>query len=658
MRVVAPKGSKAKKTLIKVDKFDGGYSSLVDEARQKPEFAVQSMNLQQYQDGLWGTRWGFNYYGTAITGETSIDGASEYIKTDGTREIIAVGGTTGKIFKSQDGGSWTQIGSTTLTAGKTPHFLQTKSYLYISNGVDTLLRYDGTSLLAYSGLSAPTNLAFTLSGVTSGSYTYYYVVTALNDIGETVGSNRITVTTNKERDSFSASSDHVNLTWDAVASALRYNVYVGSESGYEVFLDTITTNAYTDVGTTIPNGYIVLPDDDTTAAPKFSSMEMSGNRLWATGDPDNKFRVYGSGVGQYLGFFSPFYGGFWVDLEKGGRDTPQRVVHYRTGKGDPIATVLCSSPDGLGAIWQIEVSAQTVNGISFSVPVTYKIVGSIGADSPLSVVKARDNIGFSNKKGIFFLRNKAQLVNVLSTDEASQAIRPDYLSLNQAKISEMCAYYYDGKIFFSAAESSTNDVIFIYDLERNNWTWKWTQGVKRFLEYTENAAGDSRTHFLGVPPTGNQLWEISENFEGDFGQPFYQGYISPLLPVSDDKTDVLKTKESLIELGRPKGQITYELLGIEAKRGLSTLGSRTITDTVSSSGMSTDAYSAFLMSDSLNVPTTFTQASVKKALKIRKRVYALQHKVYSQASNTKFTLLSIQTTGKLLTKRTPSSWRQ
>jgi len=250
------------------------------------------------------------------------------------------------------------------------------------------------------------------------------------------------------------------------------------------------------------------------------------------------------------------------------------------------------------------------------------------------------------------------MLNILTTDETSQPIRPDYRSLNQSQIGNLCAYYYEGKIFFSASEGSTNDIIFIYDLEHNNWTYKWSRGVKRFFEYTENNTGDGRTHFLALPVSGNRLWEISENFEGDFGQPFYQGYLSPLIPVSTDKTNVLKLKESLVELGRPKGTLTYELLGLEAKKGFSTLSSRTITSSVSNSGMSTDFYSDCLMSDTADVPTSFSQASVKKAIKIRKRVYAIQHKVYSQQANTKFQILYFQTKGRLLNKRTPSAWLQ
>ena len=214
-------------------------------------------------------------------------------------------------------------------------------------------------------------------------------------------------------------------------------------------------------------------------------MEMSGNRIWATGDPDNPYRVYFTGVGQYLGFFSPFYGGGYIDLEKGGRETPVRVVHYRKGSGDSMATVLCSSPDGLGSIWQVDINSNTVDNFTFAIPMAYKIVGSIGSNATFSVVKAKDNIGFANTKGVFFLRNKPQMLNILTTDETSQPIRPDYRSLNQSQIGNLCAYYYEGKIFFSASEGSTNDIIFIYDLERNNWTYKWSRGVKRFFEYLE-----------------------------------------------------------------------------------------------------------------------------------------------------------------------------
>lgn len=354
--------------------------------------------------------------------------------------------------------------------------------MYIANGTDDLTLYDGSTLSQYSGLTTPTGLGLTRgSGLSAGSYTNYYQVSAENEIGETLACTEVSTTTDIERDAWSAADEKIDLSWTAVSGAVRYNIYYSDVTGDEQFLAQTTTNSYSDTSADTVNPYIIPPTDNTTKAPKFKFMEISGNRIWGTGDPDNKWRVYYSGTGSNVGKFSIFYGGMWVDLEKGGRDTPVSIAHYRTGKGDPVATVLCSSPEGSGSLWQIGVSSITVGSYTFTIPTTYKIVGSIGTNAPLSTVKAKDNIGFGNKKGFFLLRNKEQLFNVLSTDEASQAIRSEWRSLNGANIDKMCAYYYDGKIFISVPEGTENSAITILDMERNNWSWKWTFGVKRFL---------------------------------------------------------------------------------------------------------------------------------------------------------------------------------
>ena len=652
-----------KSTLNKIDKFDGGYSSLVDEARMPSKFAVQAINMIQDQDGIWSTKWGTDYYGPAIAGETSIDGAYEYIRDDLSTEVIAIGGTTGKIYKSVDKATWTQIGTDTLTPGKVPDWLQINNQLYITNGYDSLRRYNGTTILVYTALTPVSDLSYSRTVLTDGSFHYYYMVTALNDVGETVGSNEIDATVNKDRLTWE-STEYLTLSWSKVTNAVRYRVYAYDQSGFECYLDDVTgtsdaTQTYKEIGTTLWNGYVSVPSADTSAAPKFTTLEMSDNRLWGTGDPSNKYRTYwASSDANTWGSWSSFDGGGYVDLELGGREIPVRVVHYRTGAGASVATVLCSSPEGTGSIWQITLTVQTYAGVTFVQPIVQKITGSIGSNAPFSITKARDNIGFCNSKGFFLLKSKPQMLNLLSTDETSQPVRPDYRSLNESLIPKLCSYYFEGKIFFSGAEGSSNDVIFIYDMEYNNWNYKWTIGVSRFFEHTENSGGDSKTHLLCVPVTGNRLWEINRDFEGDFGQPFYQSYLSPLLPVSDDKTNVLKTKETILELGRPKGTITYEFLGTEAKKGFSSLSSRQITSNTSGSGLSSDMYSDFLLSDTSGFPTTFSSSSLKKAIKTRKRVYNIQHHIYSSVANTKYSILSIQTSGRLLNKKTPSGWFQ
>src|SRR3990167_4180755 len=191
MRFVANNPKDAKEALININEFKGGYANLIDEARMDKKFAKESNNLMQVSDGLWKTRWGTRYYGLTLTANP--DGAAEYLKSDGTTELIVIDNGTAK--KSTDGEAWSNISGATFTAGLKCYFLQIAGYLYIANGTDSLTRYDGSTLTQYSALAAPANLAASLvaSGLSSGSFTYYSQVTALNDVGETVGSTEASI---------------------------------------------------------------------------------------------------------------------------------------------------------------------------------------------------------------------------------------------------------------------------------------------------------------------------------------------------------------------------------------------------------------------------------------------------------------------------------
>src|SRR4051812_8439965 len=94
-----------KETLITIDAFNGGSNKLVDDARMDKKFAVESVNHIQVQDGLWKTKWGTTYYGA--TYPATPDGAAEFVKSDGTTELITVAG--GVAYKSTNGGSITSI---------------------------------------------------------------------------------------------------------------------------------------------------------------------------------------------------------------------------------------------------------------------------------------------------------------------------------------------------------------------------------------------------------------------------------------------------------------------------------------------------------------------------------------------------------------------
>lgn len=558
-----------------------------------------------------------------------------------------------------------------FTPGYQCYFMQIAGYLYIANGLDHLARYDGSTVSAYSALSAPTNLSASLvaSGLASGTITYYAEVTALNEIGETTGSTEASIAVNKERDNWTSTTDKVTWSWTASSGATRYQLYLADESGDEILLVSTTATSYTDNGELTLNEYVVPPEQNTTGAPKFKSMCISNNRMWATNDIASPYTVYFSGTGQYIGRFSEFYGGGWINLEKGGRETPIAIKHYQTGTGEGRATALCKTPEGKGAVWQLTISTATVSDTSFAIPSATKVVGSSGTESLLGVVATNNDILFPNRKGIYSLGPERNYYGILRTNELSAAIRPYWRSLVSSKIPDICGYFYESKVFFSVPKSSDgNNHIIIYDTERTNWNCYWTLGAKQFLEYTDTGGN---THFLYVPLSGYKLIELSENIANDQGTAFNQSYVSPLIPISKKMTDVFKLQEALVELGRPKGAVTFTVSGIGKNNSMVSIGTKSITSFGSNTGIGTDLLTTVMLSTTnssvkqvdgtwveylVDSPSTYTQSTTKKGIKKVSKLYAIQFQVSSTTADTDFTILKLQAKGRLLPARLPSQW--
>jgi len=645
---------------MNINKFNGGTVTLFDDARVKQNQAVETTNLMQVQDGIWKPRWGTEYYGAAISGETKILGIAEYVTSSNTRELIAVGGTTGKIFKSTNGGAWSQIGSITFNTTAKLSFLQISGFLYIANGVNNLARYNGTTITQYTALSAPTLSSVTIGGgLSAGAFTYFYKVTALNEVGETIGSNELSTTVNQDRDLWGGTNHHIDVTWVAVSGATRYQLYIGEETNKNVLLVDTAATTYRDDGSLLPNGYISVPDGNTTSAPTFSEMSIINGRIWGTKDPFHKYRVYWGGDLLNVGAFVDYYGGGYLDLESGGRETPVWVGNYRTGKGDSSATVLCTSPEGVGSVWQVSLNDITVEAFSFPVPIGNKIVGTIGTTSPKAVVTAMDSLIFCNKRAVYNLGNKQQIFNVLSTDEMSVNIRPSYRDLDQSKLENMCAYWYDSKIFFSAAEkgSTINNIIFVFDTERRNWSWRWTIGVEQFLEYTDNT---STSYLLAIRPNENRLIKFSPSISSDLGQAIRTSYTSGLMQINDNAKMFAMVKEVMLILSRPKGEILFEVIGIKKKGGFSTIATKTISDitSLSTTNFTDELFSNLSLSDNPTTSTNFAQATIKKILRIRKLLNSIQFKVSSLKVDTDYAIVGIQAFGNLIPTSSPSEWKR
>lgn len=664
--------SKQQQVRIVVDNFKGGLVTLVDQAIAPLTSVIQAKNMMQVQDGRWSTRWGTQYYGADLGG--TVEGIERYVASDMTSHLVAVvdTGATSVIKRSlDDGATWTTCTGATRTNGYQPYFMQSNSVLYMANSKDDVIRYDGsTTLLTYTALTTPTGLALTKgSGLTTGTYQMYYRVSAINDIGETLACTEVAATSgiNIDRDNWkndptAADTQYIDLVFNRVTNAKRYNIYASSRTGEELYLDSIadpntgTTVSYHDNGKASLSTYISVPSQNSTLGPKFGPMEMSGNRLWATKDLDNPWRVWWSGTFPNMGAFNPYYDGGYIDLELGGAERPQRAIHYRDGKGGSFITVLTSDPEGNGSIWQIDLQTVAVGNFSYTLPVPTKIVGSVGTTAPLSVVKVKNDIMFLNRKGVFTLGSKAQMLNLLSTTEISSNIRPDIRAITGSAIHKAAGIYYDAKVFYSVPYgNSDNNYVYVNDTERLNWSGPWTFGVRQFLVYSDT---DGDNHLLGVPTNGSRLIEIAEGIPGDLGVAFETSLITGLIPVNPrDRTQFAKISRAYLEMSHPLGHINFTVLGTDRKGQYSANATFTLTGALSTAGYGTEEFSSAMFSDTSVSPLATSDVIVWKYKKVRKRVNNVQFKISTTEIGASYTLLSLMAKGDIVNGRDPSGWK-
>jgi hypothetical protein len=190
-------------------------------------------------------------------------------------------------------------------------------------------------------------------------------------------------------------------------------------------------------------------------------------------------------------------------------------------------------------------------------------------------------------------------------------------------------------------------------LERRNWTWYWDFGVKQFLKATDT---NGRTRLLYVPPTGGRLIEINPNLSTDFGEPFKTSYISGLLPFSEDDTVFAKVKEVIVSLGRLKGTVNIEVLGIDSKKGFSTVGTRQVSDQTGTIPFMEKLFSRYPFTRE-GSPKTFSSANTKKRVRVNRKLNRIQIAISSNTAGTEYTILSWQAKGSISPSALPSSWK-
>jgi hypothetical protein len=592
-----------RKVTLEIDSAKSGVSTLISETRLDKDYAKELTNMWLVEDGIPTKRPGTAAWGT-VTFDDRPDGFSEFTKADGTRELIVV--ASGKLWRVTTS-TKTEITGATFTIGERCAFIQYAGYLYITNGVDGMARYDETNLTVYTALAAPAWDGTPLvrgGGLTTGNHTYYYQVTAVNEAGETLASTEQSIAVDILREEWDEADEYIGLAFADVSGATRYNIYMTDVSGNEYYLATTPVSEYNDTGG-VANPFQVPPEANTTAAPKLTHLWVSQNRLWGAGDPNNKQTVYFTGTGAEKHNWAVGAGGGYAILQSGSEFSTVGGVDFQN-----VSHVFMDSANGDGAIWQISLENETILDETFEVPTPKKIIAAIGCSSARSIIYVENDILYFNKKGVYVLGNEPNIPNVLRTNELSAGIRPDIQGLSS--IEKVAAHYQEGKAYFSVSSTTGEpDKIIVFDRERGAWVNNWTVGVSQLGDFTDSS---NVTHLLGITETN--LIEFSEGFQSDSGTAFTWRYKSARLPIVKDWKKFGKILRAYIRLRNAQGSIDITISGTGKTAQLASISSSTITPGASNTGIGWDLLGSVQIGDTDGVPTFFSVESLIKYLRL------------------------------------------
>lgn len=601
---------------------------------------------------------------TTNTATAPIDGF-DYFDFGGVIHMVAVAG--GNVYRStDDGATWNLCSGVTLTIGAEVKMNQYNAFLYLTNGIDIIARYDGsTTLQTYTSLSAPVAATIAATGLSGSTYTVYYKISAVSPVGFSVASAKVSQAVSKPREDWDTTSNFLTLTLPSpAATQTRVDIYYSTDDLNYYYIDSVVSSVavpgvtYKDDGSAPIIPSTTAPTGNTTQGPTVSELVNVGSRMYGVRDPNNRYRIWFTSGSPPYGAFSSGYDGGYLDWQLGGKYLPVQVADYRDGKGTPLATVWCNSADGQGCIIQMSLDTVTVGSISVTVPSAYKLPGSRGTPAPGSVVNVLNDYMFYNTQAFYNLGSRPQLLQILSTDEVSANIRPTVKTISHSAEARIASVYFDAKVYFSVPyNNDTNNATIVFDTERKAWLpTAFDIGFTRFLRYTDNSGNQ---HLLCLKAGDTQISEISTGFYGDYGVAFNTSLLTGLYPTVKDRFDFQFVEEMEFEFSQPQDDIFVELLGYERANGYGSIKTTpvNIESTVEDAGWDSAMWDTLPWDDTAVVPTIVSESSDKRYSTVQKEMNSVQWHIYTNTLYARYVLRSLQTWGTPTDAGKPTGWR-
>jgi|GEM_PF-513509 len=549
--------------------------------------------------------------------------------TGGTSPTVSIAGTTpgglsGIPHVRKDGGAWTAVAGKYYDSTAPTHYIQIDDKVLVMNGEDNLSYFDIPTVITtptvvpFVALSTPSAPTAVKSGLAGTTYTIYYRITANSTVGETVASVAGSVTVGAVREVWNPATDYVTLTWPAVSGAVSYNVYMGTVAGSEFMVSAgVNGLSFKDDGSLAQDLTRLAPVSDSTAGPKVSRGTVINGQVFLVGDKDQPRYVRFGGTGKFVLDFSPFNGGGYVEIGKGSKEFPVRVMPFRDGKGNAQITVLCRGTNGRGKRYLMSPNSTTIGETVISFFDVIEDNGQDGTESPDGVILYDDSLWYPSRDGFKTTGTKPQLQNLLSTDRVSNTIQTDIKNLNNSAMQKCVGLGFEGQLYWALPSGSMeNNEIWVLDLDREGaWMKPWDIAADWLWLYNDN---NGTTHFCVL--SENKIYEFTTSLlTSDNGQAFPTSASSGLLKFSEDGMEWAKIIDITAFLQRPEGQITFSVAGKTEDEDLAPLGSEVYSSSASLVGWSEHQWSTAMWSQS-TVPDSYSPANEPIVIEVDEEV--------------------------------------
>lgn len=630
----------SKSKIISWDNFRKGLNTLLRETELKNDELAQADNIMLVGSGVPTKRWGSqNYFLAGATG--MVRGMQGYYSNTGTNELVAL--TDWGILTKKSGASYTVITGASFASGYDAQMEQLNDNVYIVNGLDTLKKYNGTTLLEFTGLSRPTGLTATNLSGASGTFTYSWRVSAENNVGETLASTAITLG-NLPQD-ISTTAVKVSWTTSSPSSGVQGYVVYGRESGQETYLSRVDSNTltYIDDGSAEPAVLAEPPTADNTAGPIAKYLIKHDNRLIMAGVSSQPSRVMFTGKASNAEKFHWSQGGGYIDIDIDSGDNITGLGVFQ----DKIVVYKERS------IWQLTIDSITIGNYTIANPVATPVTLSHGCISNKTVVAVENDTFFLTRNGVYVLGYEPNILNVLRTNEVSARVRPFFANLTYADLQASSAEYIDKRYVLSFP--SVKKTI-VYDRERLAWTGPWVTayGINNWYKYYDSTGVE---RWLAGDHSDSQVTEFQAGWKSDKSVAF----TTIVRTKKEDFGDwsVFKTIQDIFfNFRNISGTMTVNVRVEETSGNVVTASSFAITSASSNAGWGADLFGNTLFGDSEYSGSATDVNDLVKQLLLNKTARSVQVEIKTTNSNDNYELLGLRLSGRPQSKGAiPSSWR-